>query len=483
MSRPTQQSVFRRLMIGMIGFGCSIGIAFPPLAWLLFDAHAFVSPAFYTMSVIAGLLTGAFNYLLFHVVVSRSIKKLAAAMADINESVHASEGDTLPERPKLPQISKDDAIGDIETAFLEMIDVVTKRIEVETTTRRMLTQIGQSMELEAVSSALLESLITICRLPVGVLYARSPRGFEQIAKIGVDLSDQIPTMVTQRESLMWRAIETGETQRIALDGQMEWLHLQIGFGTVTPSHVNLVPFIAQGQSVGLAVLACDRKVPDPSSLHLIEVLRHQVGPLLENAMLHHRMTTFAAFDELTHLFNRRFGIRRFDEEFARARRQSAPLSVIMLDVDHFKRFNDTYGHDAGDHVLESVASALVDTLRESDVVCRYGGEEFLVIAPETGLDEGAEIANRLRKAIAGLDLNWGRAKLSVHASFGVTSWPAHAASNHNELISAADAALYVSKQSGRNQVTTNKLGAYACTHRDAPTAPRALNVKAFREAG
>lgn len=155
-------------------------------------------------------------------------------------------------------------------------------------------------------------------------------------------------------------------------------------------------------------------------------------------------------DGLTGLSNRRAFDEAMAHEFARARRQVSPLSLILLDIDWFKRINDGYSHAAGDAALKAVARALRDNSREIDAVARYGGEEFAVLCPDTGLNEALGFAERLRAAVAAIDCEPFAAGLSITISLGVAE--ATGLSHHERLVSRADAALYRAKEGGRNQV-------------------------------
>ena len=188
---------------------------------------------------------------------------------------------------------------------------------------------------------------------------------------------------------------------------------------------------------------------------ILDTQRVQAASYLQNAVLHRRVHELAALDDLTRILNRRFGLRRLNEEFSRAVRHGVPVSVAMVDVDHFKRFNDTYGHDAGDEVLRMVASTIEGNLRSGDVFCRYGGEEFLLLAPGTGIHDIGVLAERLCRVVESTELKWGNQVLSVTMSLGLATWPVVRASSPEELVAAADKALYHAKDTGRNRVAVN----------------------------
>ncbi len=176
-----------------------------------------------------------------------------------------------------------------------------------------------------------------------------------------------------------------------------------------------------------------------------EALQEANGQLRE---VNRRLQDLATLDGLTGIFNHRAAKERLATEWNRARRYDLPLSVLMLDVDKFKQYNDTFGHPAGDEVLKRVATLLHEKARETDIVARYGGEEFIVILPNTAEEASATFAERLRIAIE--EDSWPLRV--VTASFGVaTVTSAHEAPD--DLIAAADKALYFSKEHGRNRIT------------------------------
>lgn len=161
-------------------------------------------------------------------------------------------------------------------------------------------------------------------------------------------------------------------------------------------------------------------------------------------------------DPLTKVYNRRYLDRRLEEEFTRSKRYALDLSVLMLDVDHFKRINDTYGHPVGDAVLSTLGSLLKASFRDLDIVARYGGEEFLVICTNTAIDGAALVAERVRQLIESHQIetpdgSGASQTIQIRISIGVAGLSASVGSKE-ELIQAADQALYRAKQEGRNRV-------------------------------
>jgi len=173
--------------------------------------------------------------------------------------------------------------------------------------------------------------------------------------------------------------------------------------------------------------------------------------LLEEA--NERLERAASTDALTGIANRRVFDERLDLEWRRCRRTGRPLSVLMIDIDHFKRFNDLYGHVAGDNCLRAVAMALTETLaRAADLVARYGGDEFGAILPETSLDEAVDLANELRRTIQDLEMKDLGSAAGFTISVGVATEVPSEDRSEGDLIRSADANLYIAKNGGRNLV-------------------------------
>jgi diguanylate cyclase (GGDEF)-like protein len=204
-------------------------------------------------------------------------------------------------------------------------------------------------------------------------------------------------------------------------------------------------------------------------------MAHEAAMALENARLYETARNLADRDPLTGFFNHRYLHERLSEEVVRAVRTRRPLSVVMLDLDDFKLVNDTFGHVYGDRVLVHVADLVRSTLRASDVAARYGGDEFALILPETGLEDAARAAERILDALAASPFAAdGRRAFPIGASIGLATHPRDGRTA-TELIAVADAGLYGSKDAGGNRITGGETAVA-----QAPAEPVALDSRRRR---
>jgi diguanylate cyclase (GGDEF)-like protein len=191
----------------------------------------------------------------------------------------------------------------------------------------------------------------------------------------------------------------------------------------------------------------------PAERDRLQVVANQSSLALQNALLHEELERLSVTDRLTDLYNHGYLHQRLEEELERAARFGHHLSVIMLDIDDFKQFNDRYGHPKGDMVLRAVSAIVKQNLREIDVAARYGGEEFVIVLPETDVAGAAAVAERIRVSMAEfshLPVN-ADVRVAQTVSLGVASYPQHATTTAR-LIEAADSAMYEAKRRGKNQV-------------------------------
>jgi len=245
-----------------------------------------------------------------------------------------------------------------------------------------------------------------------------------------------------------RALKTGKT---VVENDVGKVHGYIAGYAEAVSEMCL-PLIARGQPLG--VLALESATPGAFrsvDVRALESVADICAIAIQNARYFEQTRHMAFVDGLTGVYNRRYFEQRILEELERAARYAGGLAVLMLDIDHFKRINDEFGHLLGDEVLRQLSTILTQQLRKVDVVCRYGGEEFSILVPQTTGDHAVGVAEKLRKVIE--DWNFPGVPSPVTVSIGVADFPENGATR-DELVKAADGALYAAKQAGRNRVLT-----------------------------
>lgn len=240
--------------------------------------------------------------------------------------------------------------------------------------------------------------------------------------------------------------------------EQQWLQKTFGQkGLVTSNNAWLFPLVAEGEFNALFVVRGGSK----EDLTKFEVLASQLALQVRKVRLYEIVRELSIIDGLTGVFVRRHFLERFEEEMGRAMKQNFPVTVLMLDIDHFKRYNDEFGHLVGDATLREVAQVIRSNVRNVDIVARYGGEEFAVVIPETKEEGGVEVAERIRSAVARRAFRVYDEETKVTVSIGISAYPQDLPGTVAkgdvrdilfELLQRADRALYRAKEEGRNRV-------------------------------
>lgn len=296
----------------------------------------------------------------------------------------------------------------------------------------------------------LDKVLELTGSKLGVIYLMNEEGdtLEPFVTQGVDISALQPLKIG--EGISGQAAQ--ERRSVVLEHIPENCHIQVsvGFSIALPSEVAAYPLMCKEKVLGVMLLGTFEHYP-VEELPLVEYLANQIAITLDNALTHEKVERLSIADGLTGLFNRRFLIERLEDEFSKALRYEAPLSILIMDVDFFKLVNDTFGHLVGDNALIAVAQTLRQSVRESDVVGRYGGEEFMVLLPHTDIEKALAVAEKVRLALSEMFVpGMGEQRLTI--SIGAAGFPDMRVGSVQELMSKADEALYRAKVGGRNQV-------------------------------
>ncbi len=442
--------VFTDLAIWMVGFGLFVGLLFPPFCVMLgLPKGEVISLPFFAATLLAGLLVGAANFALAHGVVGMRLKRLTTHMTRVQRQLVAAtkSGDWSACNPlecALPVDSEDD-IGRSAVAFNALIGTLARSHAIESATRGFTQVVASHLDLDSLARESLASILKDTGATAGLLLVEEEQGLKPLATVGISDPNRVAANAQVTAALRSR-------QMRRLDVALEQVVIDSVLMEQTAREVVIVPLTFKDVPLGALVLASVDQFSLSTEL-LIGHFQADLGLALSNALSHHRLERLAALDPLTDAYNRRFGLVRLQEEFGRALRVSSPLGILMIDLDHFKGVNDTYGHLVGDRILRAATASIRRICREGDILMRYGGEEFMVVVPGAADADVLDIAERIRRAIAATEVMDGDRRVTVTASIGAVTYPSRDAASATDLVAAADNALYASKQMGRDRVT------------------------------
>lgn len=418
------------------------------------------------------------------IVLTHPLQRLARAMR------RAEEGDFVARAP----VTSKDEIGQLSAAFNRMLASLTTLKAEDLENKRELTVVQSELELKRVLESTNQQLHGRL-MELGILYdvSRTLTSTLQLSAVLQRIASLVPTrldvpkfsiMLLNAEGLLEAkaahppgrgtegltfAVGEGVCGRAAQTRKSVYIpdlenepHFKVKDPASTRGRGCLlsVPMVHGDELLG--VLNFER--PDKAGIGAEEIefftaVADQAALAVQNARLHEQTVALSVTDPLTGVPNRRFLFQQLELEIARANRFGTQLSMLMIDIDHFKVLNDSLGHAAGDEVLGKVAGVLKQIVRRVDTLARYGGEEFVVVLPQVTKAEAAEVAEKLRRAVEEVTLPHlgGQPGNKVTISIGVANLPIDAI-DHGKLVDCADSALYASKRAGRNRVTSYAAG-------------------------
>ncbi|MBF0219905.1 MAG: sensor domain-containing diguanylate cyclase [Gammaproteobacteria bacterium] len=440
--------LFTDLAIWMTLLGVVIGLLFPPFTVILgFDEGRAYSLTFWIVCVVAGLLVAYCNYMLANAIVRSRIRQLSQHMRKVEKAIDkaVNEGDWSSCDPLSCSflIDSDDELGASASSFNDLVQALFRSHEVESAVSDFTKALSSQLDLDLLSSKALELLLHHTGAVAGMVITQ--QAGEQ--RISANYGIRNPENIAKSDHLR-KAMLAHDVVSVSIP---EDVYVEAVLTDFRPREIIAIPVEFKNEILGAVILATSERFSSDSRW-MIQFFRQGFGLALNNAVIHCQMQEMAALDALTGALDRRFGISRFKDELARADRAKSSLAVLMLDLDHFKKINDVFGHLVGDKALVVTVKVIHRVLRESDVVIRYGGEEFLMLLPLTDLKAAALTAERIREAIQGLQLTDANRHIPVTASIGLTSYPEDDSESLEGLIKHADQALYHAKDAGRNRV-------------------------------
>jgi diguanylate cyclase (GGDEF)-like protein len=346
-----------------------------------------------------------------------------------------------------------DEIGELAASFDRMMERLAERTRALEAVNSVAATVSQSLDLKEVMQTALARVCQVSDSEWGTIFLFDDQTDEFILAASHGLPSRIEEQLAHSkrgDSFSGWVARSGEP--IVVDDPASDPRSAVKLGEL--KSLAVVPLRTRGRVVGtLGTGSLTRHKFTADEVAMLQTIGHYVVAAMENARLFEETLRLSRTDPLTGLLNRRAMEEKLQEELRRARRYRHPLSVIMADIDHFKLFNDTHGHPEGDLVLRKVAEALVAKARNIDFIARYGGDEFLIILPETSKTHALGVAERIRGAVAQTSFTNAETlpgrRLTL--SLGVATFPDDLGEG-GDLVQRADEALYAAKQTGRDRV-------------------------------
>ncbi len=452
----TKRNVFSYLLLAMIAFGLFIGTIFPFFAAYLLGTEKALSTQFKTLCLAAGLLVGLVNYLLFHLVISRELDRIIKGMHEISANIRKTFQQQIhSDNPCELEVTSRDRLGEVIVAFNSMGNTIDERQRRERQLREAMNTLSDSVDLTFVGQVILTHIPAPPAWQHALLYTKLEDEFQCIAMKNVGSDSVVKTLHPKDLGFLegispdhFKTMEIKETCFKNLELFQSGIPHQ-------PTHITIAPLTGDETIIGFILTACHECIPlSNENQQRCRTYCDYVQPYLRSTLLHYKIEKLANIDELSQTLNRRAGMHRLYEEHSSALRHKFPFSLILLDIDYFKKINDTFGHQTGDKVIRELCRRMRSNLRDEDILFRYGGEEFVVILPHIDLTGAALCAERIRFFTRDEPFCISQDELQVRISLGVVSWPhiQDETIEPDDLLNLADKALYHAKQQGRDQV-------------------------------
>lgn len=440
------KKVFYDLGIYMIGFGIIVGMIFPVFTRIIGIPSKYVDIMFIVATLFAGIIVGVVNILLAKFVVGRRLKILSARMKYVNknlENVNDMNAEECLDKCMIP-VDSTDEIGESSESFNNLVKAFLSTLNSESSIRNFTEIFTNELDLGKLSEKALTHLIGYTGATAGVVL------IDKGGEIEVSYSHLIkdPDKLTTQE-IVHKCFTNKKRVYFELTGNVV---IEAGLVDFQPNAILLEPIVYKGEVLG-AILLASVKHFEEHILNELNVYTHGLSLGMHNAIIHDKLEQLAILDPLTKIYNRRFGMERLKEEYGRCLRTNDPLGVLMLDIDYFKKVNDTYGHIIGDQVLIAIANIIKSNIRKGDILVRYGGEEFLALLPGASRAGLVHLAEKIRRYVEEHSIKHNDQDIKVTISIGGTSFPEYSPEELEGLIQKADESLYVSKDTGRNKST------------------------------
>jgi len=440
--------VFVDLAFWMIGFGLIIGVLFPFFTLLLgVSAHMALSGMFFLTCIAAGILVGFVNILLTRFIVGNRIKIMTDRMLLVKSNImsiaNGDESKKCTQESCLISIDSDDEFGESAKAFNQLVEAFSASLQTQSTIRKYTETLSSQLDLDSLGEKSLHLLMKHTSADAGAIIV------EMDAKLVLIASDGILNVESIiNSSLVLYSLKESKLLEFDLHDKMVVESISTNS---SPNEVIAEPIKYKGVPLGVIILVSSSQF-DTESKKAMDIFAYSLALSLHNSLEHDQLQKLAALDPLTGIYNRRFGLTRLHEEYTRSVRSGMSMSIVIFDIDHFKQINDTYGHIAGDRVINTISQIVRTSLRDGDVLVRFGGDEFMIILPCTSKENACMISRMLIHVISDAEVSYGDSKIKFTISAGCDTFPETKTESEQDLLLNADKALYKAKESGRNRL-------------------------------
>ncbi|AEA34428.1 GGDEF domain-containing protein [Hippea maritima] len=443
-----KENAFYMILMGMV-----VGLIFIPLSIYILNLpeNKILSVSFLVATILSGILVGLVSFFIVKLTILKKLEEFKNNIEIITKNIFNYQVGKVQSISECTncyiKISSQDIVGDLAIKYNALVRIIRGQFwqhELVEKFSSLLNKITTTAELNQKTSVFFSEELELLGCEI---YRLSNDG-----SLVLECSRNIHTTITQnKQNSMLDIIDGSKIISIKKD---EAEVVEFGTGNIKTAQVTYFP-LKYAKHTWLFVfysnyyLSKERKI-------LIERILNEYKFAYESAEMYEKTQQMAAYDELTGLYNRRFGMIRLKEEYKRSLRTEQCLCLIMFDVDHFKKINDTYGHQAGDYILSSVSKILKSNFRTEDVVLRYGGEEFLCAMSNSDKENAVKKAEEIRKIIQETQFKWRDVPIKITISAGVSRIDIKNGEQKSieQLIKEADEALYIAKRSGRNKIVT-----------------------------
>ncbi len=456
MVRFLQKSVVTRSAFYMIVAGILMGLTFLPFShYMLGVENKTIYQFVYIATCIgSGVVVGITSFLVLRFTVLKELYNLSNKIESITDNILNYKKGTIENIDKCHDcyisLESDDILGNISKKYNYLIRLIRSLFWQHEREEEFSSILNRSLEMVELDKNAIDFISLITKSAAAQIYH-----IDKDKEILLGYAKGIKTTLTENKKYSLRSIIEEQKTVSLKDYQVELV--EFGVCDIKPSEILYFPIRYNNMGVGLLVIYLTTYITSEKK-SLIENLLSSYALAYQNAVSYERIQDIAALDELTGLYNRRFGMKRLTEEYERAKRTKSCLCAVMFDIDHFKKVNDTYGHQAGDYILLSFAKILQKNFRTEDVVMRYGGEEFLCILSNMDANLGYNKIDSIRKEVEQSVFNFNGSKIKITISAGVATLLHDNANNLtiDGLIKNADENLYKAKNSGRNRVVCDQ---------------------------